>query len=194
MVTCIVSGNQEGGIDISAYQATNSAMAMVDADIIEASVEPAVMLVKPETETRYIPDVFYRKVNEHKVSVQENAKPAFPVEYLFVTLTHGFPQSPDPLFNGDQQLFPIENRGALGKSQDIQGVRDVLLKVVSTPEILQQVISNFHLLIFIHSLGILSVDDEQLLQKAATSHEVQDLYQLLESPSWNTLLAILNEV
>src|SRR5271170_4166798 len=33
-ITCVISGDSSGGIDLSAYQASNTAMAMIEADII----------------------------------------------------------------------------------------------------------------------------------------------------------------
>lgn len=90
-VTCVISGNTKGEIEISAYQVSHTAEAMVEADIIEPSVSPGLMLVKEVSEKRYVPDVFFRRMNEYNVAVQENAKPVFPVEYLIVTLSHGFP-------------------------------------------------------------------------------------------------------
>ncbi|KAK9241350.1 NPL4 family-domain-containing protein [Lipomyces kononenkoae] len=92
-VTCVISGNVDGQIEIAAYQVSNTAEAMVQADIIEPSVSPELMLVKDATDQRYVPDVFFRRVNEYNTAVQENAKPVFPVEYLLVTLSHGFPAS-----------------------------------------------------------------------------------------------------
>ncbi|KAK9475464.1 NPL4 family-domain-containing protein [Dipodascopsis tothii] len=92
-ITCVVSGNPDGQIEISAYQVSNSAEAMVRAGIIEPSVSPELMLVKEPSSTLYVPEVFFTRVNEYKVAVQENAKPVFPVEYLLVTLSHGFPAS-----------------------------------------------------------------------------------------------------
>ena len=91
LVTAVATATEDGGVDINAYQVSEQACAMVDADMIEASVDPGIVRVKEEDRSenaaRYVPDVFFRYKNEYGIDVQKSAKPCFPVEYLLVTVS-----------------------------------------------------------------------------------------------------------
>lgn len=219
-VTCVVSGDDEGQIAISAYQASNSAVEMVRADIIEPSADPSVMLVQDEDEdsqlgrVRYIPEVFYRRINEYGANVQENAKPSFPVEYLFVTLTHGFPNESNPVFT-DGTGFPVENRLIIGQSQDPLALGKALRNVrPETSEGLAK-LSDFHLLCYIRSMDVLNPvssenpppcsfkesltnfsslkqNETRLLCQAATKKDATLGAELSRQPGWATLQMILS--
>ena len=96
LVTAVLTGTEDGAVDIAAYQVSEQAVGMLQADMIEASVDPGIMRVKEESrgedggKARYVPDVFFRYRNEYGIEVKKSAKPAFPVEYLLVNVRPQF--------------------------------------------------------------------------------------------------------
>ncbi|PWN40260.1 putative NPL4-nuclear protein localization factor and ER translocation component [Ceraceosorus guamensis] len=214
-VTCVLSGTEEGAIDVSAYQVSEQAMAMVQSEMIEASVNPNIIRVKQSKGSVYVPEVFYRYTNEYKIDVKESAKPTFPVEYLLVNVTHGFPNEPKPLFLSSK--FPIENRQGL-HDQDLGRACSSLAAVLGNEEMLPLavigeglkgkerdedlrrreklvgVLSDWHLVAFLETCGILGTDDMSALCKVATVHDATSaLDGLLQQTGWQTLAAIARE-
>jgi nuclear protein localization family protein 4 len=87
-VTMTITGNTEGEIDLFGYQVSIVGEQLIKEGIVEPSVEPGLMRV---CQNGYQPELFYKWRNEYGIEVKTKADPTFPVEYLLVTLTHGFP-------------------------------------------------------------------------------------------------------
>ena len=203
-VTCILTGNAEGVVEVAAYQVSEQAMGMVDADMIEASVEPTTVRVKPSEGTRYVPEVFYRYKNAYNIDVKESAKPTFPVEYLLVNVTHGFPTAPNPRFLSES--FPIENRpgvhdqdmGAVCRALTTLDAGSLLPGADATQHdartALVRFLSDWHLLAFLQHSGVLRDDEMQCVCEVATSHSTgAPLDALLATSGWSTLVTIAAE-
>ncbi|KAI9366092.1 NPL4 family-domain-containing protein [Zopfochytrium polystomum] len=165
-VTCVISGNESSQIDIACYQVSNMGVAMVKDGIIEASVDPSLMRVKASSPEQYIPEVFYKYKNEYGLMVKEPAKPTFPVDYLLVTLSHGFPQQPHPMFIATQQ-FPIENRLLMfdQAGADMSALHRHLTSDPSVP--LATTLSDFHLVLFLKEAQIL--EDVDMIRVGAVA-------------------------
>ncbi|CAB4253660.1 similar to Saccharomyces cerevisiae YBR170C NPL4 Ubiquitin-binding protein involved in protein degradation [Maudiozyma barnettii] len=222
-VTCVISGNLEGNIDISSYQVSTDAEALIDATMISGSTHPSMAYINETTNKRYVPEIFYMKKNEYNLTVKENAKPAFPNDYLLVSLSHGFPTtestedtkqestedkevgetatipSKPPMFIS-KGGFPWANRQAMGQSQDYQELKKYIFQSATSDNFneLHEKISNFHFLIYIHSLQIINEEQWKLLVQAATTTAPGEDYetpllQLITTPEWQTLIMILQE-
>ena len=183
-VTAVLTATEDGQVDVSAYQVSEQAVAMVEADMIEASVEPGIVRVKEEDRTagsaRYVPDVFFSYKNEYGLEVKKSAKPCFPVEYLIVNVclfllsrndieltlfqvTHGFPQAPNPVFRSTQ--FCIENRPGL-EDQTLERAMSELSRLEAPALVpgqesykkrdLAEYLSDFHLVAFLQTSGLFS--------------------------------------
>lgn len=196
-VTCVISGNLQNEIDIASYQVSTSAEALVDADMITGSTHPSMAFINETTSERYVPEIFYMKKNEYGLTIKENAKPAFPVDYLLLSLTHGFPLESSerkPLFATTSD-FPWANRQAMGLSQDHHELKRYLYGAATSGDFkeLQSKLSNFHLLLYLHSLEVLSPSEWLLLVDAVKTDEDEKLFELISTPGWQTLVMILQE-
>lgn len=185
-VTCVVTGNLKGEIEPRAYQVSGSAEALVKADVICGSTQPNMLYINETSGTRYVPDVFYLKINEYGLEVKTNAKPAFPVDFLLVTLLDSFPLEPTPFFSLE---FAIENRDFLGELQDLKNVRSQLqLGLGDGTRLL-----DFHFLVYLHRMSVLSDHEFALLMKYVRDRNYEDYLHLVESGGWMTLLTILEQ-
>ncbi|PVV03623.1 hypothetical protein BB560_001887 [Smittium megazygosporum] len=220
LVTAIVSGNENSDIEISAWQISNTGVELENSNLVVSSSDPGFMMVrKPQSVSteknknkrdlslQYIPDILYKYKNEYNVSVLKSAKPFFPIEYLLVSLTYGVPSNPRPMFKSKSPFF-TENRHL---TQTPESLQSHLSKIgLGSPEVTSyqsaaQGLSDFHLLVYMTSFGILSTDlstensdnksDLYLLGKIVQNGPNQSekyFNELAESSSWLSLIAVLN--
>ncbi|KAH3666485.1 hypothetical protein OGAPHI_003481 [Ogataea philodendri] len=198
-VTCVISGNTSGEIDIEAYQISESGEGLVKADLISPSTHPNEVFINEQNDVRYVPEIFYQKFNEYGLQVKEKADPSFPVEYLLVSLTHGFPEKSSPYFKaGASNKFPVENRGYIGESATMPDLKNYLSAVNGdNAEELGQLLSNFHLLIyFTLNQDILSGQELELIVEIVRKlgkgeNAMEEEYKLVDSDGWRNLQTIL---
>ena len=80
------------------------------------------------------------------------------MDYLLVTLTHGFPNESNPKFA--KSAFAIENREAIGEAQEPRDLQRQLraggnrVALDTAQGVLA--VSDFHLLCFVRGMGVLS--------------------------------------
>lgn len=166
-VTCCISGNVESEIDIFCYQASVQAEALVAADLIVPSTNPAVMRIQPPSKLRYVPDMFYKRVNEYGLTVLEKAAPAFPVDYLLTSLSHGFVAGENAK---EVPPFAIENRAELRRQTRAQLVDALGLQTGVNVAALH----NFHALLYLLHLDVLDKDELGLLKQLANTKNLQE--------------------
>ncbi|KAG6886821.1 hypothetical protein C0992_002181 [Termitomyces sp. T32_za158] len=213
LVTAVLTATEDGHVDVSAYQVSEQAVAMVEADMIEASVDPGIVRVKEEDRSqetaRYVPDVFFTFKNEYGLEVKKSAKPCFPVEYLMLNVTHGFPQNPSPMFKSTR--FKIENRPGL-EDQSVEQVLSILLSL-DAPDIVESrfakpgefhkrkematCLSDWHLVAFLGTSQLFSPEDMKVLMQTVSRQDLLEepsaLDPLLATDGWQTLMTFTRE-
>lgn len=199
-VTVVISGEDDGGIGLKAYQVSESAVAMEEANLIAATTDPSKMLVrsaeeKDETDPDrplYVPQVFYKFKNEYGIDVQKAADPLFPVEYLLVTLSEGIPLDPSPLFKAPL-AFPAPHLHPTN-SNLVEYFKDTLQ--LSASELASSgILGNANLILFLSESGLFANEDERtLFCQAVSVFNIETITAFIEqSESWKRIMSAVSE-
>jgi nuclear protein localization family protein 4 len=181
-ITCIASGNKEGGVEIEAYQVSNECLSLVKNDLIQPTFHPNHMMLRNIPQK---PTLQYRYVDKYGNAVSEIADPHFPIEYMLVTLSHGFPQISNPWFKA-QKYFNIENR--ITEPQEPSILREYF-----NAETLFYDLSNLHVIMFLFRMSLLDDETLKLICLIAKDPENEAAMQLLNSPGWQTFEMLIKE-
>lgn len=186
-VTCVISGGLKGEIEPRSFQVSLDAEALVRADIITGTTQPSMLYVNDSNGKRFVPDVYFLKINEYGLEVKTNAKPTFPVEFLLLSLSDSFPKEPNPQFNLN---FTIENRDFMGDLQDLKSAY-AFLNGGSNDTGDGSKLVDFHFIIYLLKMDILCKEEQELLLRFAKNKTYEDYLRLVELPAWMTLVTIL---
>jgi nuclear protein localization family protein 4 len=147
------------------------------AELVEASTDPSLILAK-QSASGYTPEIFYSQRNEYGREVKLVAKPTFPVEYLLVTLTHGFPNESRCLFlrHSFPSVYDESRAEQVLKSWSLQDDKALLGELSSF---------NALLYLFIHNMF---TDIKLLTQCIINPQNMDTLTTLFTSTSWQTLI------
>ena len=181
-ITCIASGNKDGGIEIEAYQVSSACMSMQENDLILPTFSPNYMMLKPVDQK---PTLQYSYVDKYGNAVSGVADPAFPIEYMLITLSHGFPSTANTWFKSTK-YFPIENR--ITEPQDPS-----TLRALFQSESLFYDLSNIHVLMFMIKMSLIDDTTLKLIVKVVKSPHDDSGMALLNSPGWQTFEMLIQE-
>ena len=110
-VTVVVTGNEQNELDYVAYQVSQQAMDLEQADgILEYTTHLDKCRVAMPSENRYVPAIFYQDISEFGNQTTHSANPFLPLDYLIVSVNGPtFPQEVDAnaIYTNN---FPVENR------------------------------------------------------------------------------------
>lgn len=198
-VTVVISGETEGGIGLKAYQVSESAVAMEEAHLIAATMNPSQMLVRSVEDQNdsaenplYVPQVFYKFKNEYGFEVQKAADPLFPVEYLLVNLSEGIPLHPKPILKAPLSfpcpLLHPSNSNLVDYFKDILNFSP---KELAASDFL----SNMNLLLFLSQNGLIANESERsFLCQSISSPDPNSLAIFIEqSETWKRIMSAVSE-
>uniref|UniRef100_A0A4W4DRQ4 Nuclear protein localization protein 4 homolog n=1 Tax=Electrophorus electricus TaxID=8005 RepID=A0A4W4DRQ4_ELEEL len=192
-VTVVATGGPDNQVHFEGYQVSNQCMALVrDECLLPCRDAPELGYAKESSSEQYVPDVFYKDKDKFGNDITHLARP-LPVEYLIIDITTTFPK--DPVFTFSSMLrFPIENRDALGETQDFHSLATYLSQCSSSSSFLD-IVSDFHLLIFLVTNDVMPLRDSigLLLEAVKTSNE--ELAQTWKkSEQWATIEQLCSTV
>lgn len=101
-VSVLLSGSDDGSIEIEAYQISNQICRLVRDRIVKVSDKKEMLKVAKPKENRISPDVIFVGKNEYGIPVQQKANPYFDNAYCIVSVRHSSPVNPTPLFAGNE--------------------------------------------------------------------------------------------
>ena len=183
-VSVVVTGDKEGNIGLNTYQVSNTCMGMVRDEIVDACTDPTLMRVRASTPTHYVPEVFYRYKNSYGVEVQEAAQPTFPVDYLLITATEGFPQKTETTFLGHATL----------PADVFAGNLSVIKSFLEKQQNIGFAVANFDFLKYLSQSGIMTESDLKSIVESVKSRSASNIEaELRNNTSWKTFLTLLNE-
>uniref|UniRef100_A0A8C7WJN0 Nuclear protein localization protein 4 homolog n=1 Tax=Oncorhynchus mykiss TaxID=8022 RepID=A0A8C7WJN0_ONCMY len=199
-ITVAATGGPDNQVHFEGYQVSNQCMALVrDECLLPCRDAPELGYAKESSTEQYVPDVFYKDKDKFGNDITYLARP-LPVEYLIIDITTTFPKDPQYTFCSTQR-FPIENRDILGETQDFHSLATYLSQCTST--VFLDIVSDFHLLIFLvtnevmplrDSIGLLldavKTKDEELAQTWKKSEQWATIEQLCSKYHWPSRRAL----
>lgn len=124
--------------------------------------------------------------------ITQLARP-LPVEYLIIDITTTFPKDPVYTFSTSSNLFPIENRETLGETQDFHSLANYLSQ--NTSSVFLDIISDFHLLLFLVTNEVMPLQDSiSLLLEAVRTRDKELAQTWKKSEQWATIEQLCSTV
>lgn len=192
-VTVVATGGPDNQVHFEGYQVSNQCMALVrDECLLPCRDAPELGFAKESSSEQYVPDVFYKDIDKFGNEITQLARP-LPVEYLIIDITTTFPKDPVYTFSTSSNLFPIENRESLGETQDFHSLATYLSQNPSS--IFLEIISDFHLLLFLVTNEVMPLQDSISLLLDAVRTRNEDLAQTWKkSEQWATIEQLCSTV
>ncbi|XP_069511243.1 nuclear protein localization protein 4 homolog [Ambystoma mexicanum] len=192
-VSVVATGGPDNQVHFEGYQVSNQCMALVrDECLLPCRDVPELGYAKESSSEQYVPDVFYKDIDKFGNEITQLARP-LPVEYLIIDITTTFPKDPVYTFSISSNPFPIENRDVLGETQDFHCLATYLSQ--NTSSVFLDIISDFHLLLFLVSNDVMPLRDSiSLLLDAVRSKDEELAQTWKKSEQWATVEQLCSTV